>query len=549
MTRTLAFYHRPRNGITIKSNSSFQSFNRAFPTKPLVDKTTFVPTLQSRRIAKSSPEQNKGEIYHELLSYNKQGTQELISTHEASLPSDNAANNEAKKAVCDDNAKVGDIGIFSGQQICRPSMGYTLEFNTDPRVMQNGKRSIVDMEGKKMRHWNFHPGLHSFCILPRARRKGYYRQMLKFANEKIVGFLEKHLVPIIPHSNSIRMNYQSPQAMRIFYGRNLEKVRLKEAQCEGFVVKRPIYGPLSVMKTTGQHPANGFKVYPFTPELEEIQLKIASDIRRHLPQKRWKNVKLDFNFLEIKIYLGGDIFCNDSDAPIMVGSGKLAKPLRTDSNKLVGLHNDLRFSDAGIQDPTDTANGNHPTVTLTIGSERDLTFVRMTKQREKIKFKPDTEYRTRCSRQVRAPKAHDGTLKTVKKTNSQSQLAWKHCPTHGNIVHSLQDGSIFVLLPEDEIPTRLKDTLHKTKHRAEFCQKGVSFAFVFRSVTKASFFSLSTDEWLSHLDKTYTQSVEQHLNRNKRKYQSILDNTDKGDNKEAVGRIKANIQAFMKKLD
>jgi len=379
--------------------------------------------------------------------------------------------------------------------------------------------------------------------------------MLNFANNEIVGLFEKRIVPILPYHSTPRMNYQSPQAMRIFYGRNLEKVPLRENRCDGHIVKRPIYGPLSVITTTGQHPVNGFKVFPFTPELEQIQADLAQEVRRHLPRERWKNVDLDFNFLEIKVYLGRDVFCDaESGAPITVGSGKHGKPLRTDCNKSVGLHSDLSFSDAGIQDPRDTANGNHPTATFTIGSERHLTFVPMTKStgNRSVEFETDATHRTRRGRQVRAPCAHVGTPRTFMPRgeggiqNDRWRRKWKHCPEHGNVVHRLRDGSIFVLLPEDEIPTRKQDTLHKAKHRADFRGTGVSMAFVFRSVTQESFFSSDTDGWLPHRDEKYRPSVERYLNRTERKYASILD--DAGDDADAIARIKANIKAFMKTL-
>jgi hypothetical protein len=330
---------------------------------------------------------------------------------------------------------------------------------------------------------------------------------------------ERYLFPIIPFTNNIRMNYQSPQAIRIFFGR--DKV------VDNNVVMRPIYGPLSVLKTTGQHPTEAFKVYAFPPELERIRLDLIEEVKGHLggaslvsaataseeaPATKGSVGDLDFNFLEIKVYMGRDIFCCDNyDRPIM---GEDNVPLRVDCNKSVGLHNDLNFSDEGIQDPHDTASGEHPIVTVTVGSERDLTFVRMTKPRR-----------------------------------SKQQQRWKVCSPNSRAVYTLEDGSIFVLLPTDEIPAGLRGKgLYKTKHKATFGGTGISFGLVFRSVKSFSYFDRTTDKWLWKLDNRYKCQVDRYLTKADNLFREISSATRKEERRDEIDGICKNVQQFLRNL-
>ena len=63
----------------------------------------------------------------------------------------------------------------------------------------------------------------------------------------------------------------------------------------------------------------------------------------------------------------------------------------------------------------------------------------------------------------------------------------------------LGHGLVFVLLPLDDKPSKMKQTateIYKTKHGAKYNRNGVSFAFVFRRVTKTSTFHSVTHRWL-----------------------------------------------------
>merc|ERR1711924_68301 len=130
----------------------------------------------------------------------------------------------------------------------------------------------------------------------------------------------------------------------------------------------------------------------------------------------------------------------------------------------------------------------------------------------------------------------------LSKGNRAKRRNWRHCPRHANFVHRLRDGSIFVLMPEDEIPTRMKDTLYKTKHRAAFCGNGVSFAFVFRSVKHYSYFSPHTNGWLWRLDERHVVPVRRHLNRTKHVYRSIREEENGDDIAEAIASIDVNVR-------
>ena len=167
------------------------------------------------------------------------------------------------------------------------------------------------------------------------------------------------------------------------------------------------------------------------------------------------------------MYLGEDMFCDEFGNPFLMDDNK---HIRVDGNKKIGNHNDLRISDNGKQHIGDTANCEHPTVTITIGKERNLTFVRMTKD--------------------------------------INQKSWKKCDTKYNTFHVLEDGSMFVLLPYDETPILYMKIFHKTQHRALFKGSGISYALVFRSVFEASIFHVHTSNWLWKTDDKYRHHVE-----------------------------------------
>ena len=79
----------------------------------------------------------------------------------------------------------------------------------------------------------------------------------------------------------------------------------------------------------------------------------------------------EFNFLEIKIYLGKQIFKEDNNSVILDND---KNELILKCNNLVGYHRDLIFRDNGEQCRSDTARPDHPIVTYNVGCTRKLRF-------------------------------------------------------------------------------------------------------------------------------------------------------------------------------
>ena len=310
------------------------------------------------------------------------------------------------------------------------------------------------------------PQLNSFLLRKYSSKGSLMGRFHHFLTSEMSP-ISKYFHPIIPSTNSCRMNYQSRQAIRVFYGRDLVHGLISENR-----VERYVYGPLAVLQSTGFHPSKDYKVFPFTDDLSEIAGQLSALLNKK------KNQVDKFNFLEVKMYLGDDLFKTMSGG-IICDSEK--EPLRLGCNKVVNAHNDLRFSDEGVQSEKDTARSDHPTVTVTVGSPRTIVFEHYVKNTEKESVDTKWTY--------------------IGKEHDQSII--------------LENGSIFVLSPEDDKPTRLKRTsalLHKTKHRVVYDNNGISFAFVFRSVKKTSSFNPITNNWLWDKESTVTQtSVKKYL--------------------------------------
>ena len=185
------------------------------------------------------------------------------------------------------------------------------------------------------------------------------------------------------------------------------------------------------------------RVRPFTDTIQSIISYIERAIRPSLLGTKYENCQFDFNFLEIKLYLGQrlvDEHCNQS----------------------VGAHTDCMFDDKGEQSKKDSARGDHLTAILTFGYQRKLFFVRCSKDR---------------------------------RSGKPNKWQEKKCP---NDYLNLEHNSLFLLFPEDEKPTPSevdKHILHKTKHGVKFAGKTSPFslALVFRSVKKTSLFHSTSD--------------------------------------------------------
>ena len=116
--------------------------------------------------------------------------------------------------------------------------------------------------------------------------------------------------------------------------------------------------------------------------------------------------------------------------------------------KSANAHNNLCFSDDGIQLMKEFACPTLPTATFTLGETQTITFERLTKE-------------------------HD---------DDTSSSKWQPLDCKHWVEYKLDDESLFVLEVADDqsitIPPGCTH-LHKTKHKIQFSSKGISFAFVF----------------------------------------------------------------------
>ena len=309
--------------------------------------------------------------------------------------------------------------------------------------------------------------------------------------------IHKFFHPIVPFTNSCRMNYQSQQAIRVFFGENCSQ---SNTSVRG--VRRYVYGPIAVLKSMGAHPSLDYKVYPFTKELSDL----ANSLFHYIPNKRHNSPR--FNFVEVKIYIGDDML-QDEEGNLIQDIG--GRPLRVGCNKKVNAHNDLIFDNNGVQAISDTACSTQYTVTMSIGSTRTITFERLAKK--------------------------------------AGELGWSNTVPQSNQTFDLTHGSVFALSPDDDKPMKIQRTssiLHKTKHRVDFSGKGVSMGFVFRSVNKSSLFNPITHQWLWQNDvEDVKEKVTNFLEKNDSKYLSINADLCVGE----MQKLSENIQNFILTLD
>ena len=300
--------------------------------------------------------------------------------------------------------------------------------------------------------------------------KKYLHTLMKKFAEYIVNNLETYIMPIVPLNNGARSNHQSAQAIRIFFSLFTEAVNGNNN-----LERRSIYGPTAVLNTTGMSP-DDFRVYSMTPLLKEITDLFTKIIKLKLgPQY----TNIDFNFMEAKLLLGKDMF-SDINGNILLDNNE--QPLKSNSNKTIGTHNDIKYDDNGKQDEKDTADGSHPIGTYNFGATRKLTFQWMMKNINKNK--PIWE------------KVRVKNKEIVKK----QELVDDCC------VFDMSDGSIMILVTLDESPLQINEnTLYKTKHRSKFSENGVSIGFVFRRVRSTSLFHKDTHRWAWQDDKQYRE--------------------------------------------
>ena len=102
------------------------------------------------------------------------------------------------------------------------------------------------------------PGLHLFLVPQETIHTDLTKTIIKFIKKSMIPF-KQFFHPIKPSTNNWRMNYQSKQAIQIFFGKSTVTSR--------HAVTRYVYGPLAVLKSNRAHPSKDYKVHPFTTEL------------------------------------------------------------------------------------------------------------------------------------------------------------------------------------------------------------------------------------------------------------------------------------------
>ena len=205
-------------------------------------------------------------------------------------------------------------------------------------------------------------------------------------------------------------------------------------------IKRFNYAPMAVIKYTGLHP-NDFRVLSLCRELKLLVDLVIKEVLEDIGL--FKSLKrVSFNTMEIKIYYNN----------------------HNHFTRKCGAHTDCDFNENGHQSDNDTTVGSHPICTFTVGASRQYTYF--------YSRKHATD--------------HDAKWKGMRETRKNQML---------------EDGSIWILHPDDEKPKRIGDYYYKTKHEAKLLQKGISIAFVFRCVKddSLSLFN-SNNEWLVEHD-------------------------------------------------
>ncbi len=275
------------------------------------------------------------------------------------------------------------------------------------------------------------------------------------------------------------------------------------------VISRVIYGASSVMKTTGPWPTN-YRVFPLDDEMKMFVKEFLTEIRRHR-QNEYKSFDFQFNFLEIKIYLGPKMFQTDSGETLLDWNGK---PLNKKSNKIIRAHCDVQFDDNGIQKESDSVNGMHPTLTYNIGCTRKLEFIRLRKRSQ---------------------------------TSDGRRFPWEKSTKSEIIAFSLSDNSVFLLSPEDEKPKRKQNTLFKEQHQGTFREEGISIGLVFRSVKDTSYFHQDTNLWLWTLDEKHknpSSTASKFVKRTEVEFKSLEEKVE--EERKTMDIIKRNVVSALK---
>jgi hypothetical protein len=146
---------------------------------------------------------------------------------------------------------------------------------------------------------------------------------------------------INPGDNGPRINWSSPQAFRLFFGRDIFNVGDN-------LVFRTAYGINNASMSTGFHPTQ-FEVRPFYPSVMEIVNLVTDFAIKYL------GIKIHISSFEMKVYISNII------------TGMLV------SQRTINYHNDLSFKNNG-EPAKNTADPTAPALIYTIGGDRRLDF-------------------------------------------------------------------------------------------------------------------------------------------------------------------------------
>jgi len=229
-----------------------------------------------------------------------------------------------------------------------------------------------------------------------------------------------------PHCNDPMPTWTRPAAVAIYFGKNKRLVDTR-------TVWRAAYGTGTGTSSIGRDPRD-FCVMQFGLPLQCAVLNMKECVVDRTRRKSNKHKKCiddeelitqiastSYNFLEMKVYLKG---------------------------KKLGAHCDVLYKKDGTLCAGNSQAENTPVLVYSLGCTRILVM-----ERQECEYDSTNH---RCS-------------------------AWKN--TGDNTLFELAKGSIFVLVPADEKPTRSGNKIYRFRHSVQEVKKNVSIAFVFRAVT------------------------------------------------------------------
>jgi hypothetical protein len=228
------------------------------------------------------------------------------------------------------------------------------------------KASKARMKEKCKAH---HPDMSSF-LMKRAFTKESEISCIRFIKRQFKKkFRHKMVMPIKPNRNSVRLNIQSPQAMRMFFSKSA-----RPDDCCG-LSSRFFYGQAGLLKSMGPDPRQ-MKVFGVKKCLENLIKDVSKKVQKSLKLRFGWEGSVDFNSVELKFYFGRNV-CHGI-------KGANRKVFKCDNNKNIGQHVDCRFLEGGGQASADSADGYHPIATATIGGGTAAEFLQTKENKWKM---------------------------------------------------------------------------------------------------------------------------------------------------------------------